>query len=243
MRYQEHKIDWTDATVARLWDYYSRTPPYSEIYFSKRFGDRMLRRSGLPLRDRLRVLDFGCGPGYIWEHLKAMDSRWEYCGLDFSPDSIAKLQARAKGHPGFEDAQAIAALPSGFAEASFDAVLLFEVVEHLRDEHLDATLNEIRRVLKPRGHLVVSTPNAEDLSSGTRHCPECGAIFHEWQHVRSWSAEALTDKIGAFGFKGEKIQTLDFSARGLRGAARQWARRLWHGRPNHPHMIALFSRV
>lgn len=59
--FKEHEIEWGDRKVSRLWNYYSRTPPYSEIYFSKLFGHHILRQSGLPLRESLVVLDFGCG--------------------------------------------------------------------------------------------------------------------------------------------------------------------------------------
>ncbi|MBV9828398.1 MAG: class I SAM-dependent methyltransferase [Alphaproteobacteria bacterium] len=44
-----------------------------------------------------------------------------------------------------------------FPDMSFDGVLLNEVLEHVEDEA--ATLREIKRVLKPAGHLVVMSPN------------------------------------------------------------------------------------
>jgi len=242
MAYAEHLIDWDDATVARLWDYYSRTPRYSEIYFSKLFGDRMLRLSGLPLDQPLHVLDFGCGPGFIWDHLQQLESSWQYTGIDFSPSSIEKLLARAQAQPRFAGARHVSRLPVELPAAHFDGVLLFEVVEHLRDDHLEATLVESRRLLKPAGRLVISTPNAENLDNATRHCPECGAIFHEWQHVRSWSIESLADTLGSHGFKLERMRTLDFAARGVRGMVRQLARGAWHGRRDHPHLIATFRR-
>ena len=239
--FREHPIQWTDQQVSRLWDYYSRTPPYSEIYFSKRFGDQLLKRSGLPLDEDLRVLDFGCGPGFIWDHLQALNARCEYTGIDFSPDSIRKLSEKASGQSRFGGAHVITGLTTPFPDATFDGVLLFEVVEHLKDEYLNATLREISRVLKQSGVLVISTPNDEDLRASTRFCPECGAIFHDWQHVRKWTVESLRERLKSYGFEIRAAQTLDFSAQGARGQVMRFARRLI-GRKVNPHMIASFQK-
>lgn len=34
----EHPIQWDDAKVARLWNWYARTSPFRDLYFAKRFG-------------------------------------------------------------------------------------------------------------------------------------------------------------------------------------------------------------
>lgn len=52
--------------------------------------------------------------------------------------------------------------PYPFPEESFDAVLLTEVLEHLRDYPVRA-LEEVRRILVPGGVLVLTTPNAAYL--------------------------------------------------------------------------------
>ena len=75
-------------------------------------------------------------------------------GIDALEERIA--QARERGHPVVEFRQKHAeTLP--FAEASFDGVLLNEVLEHVENEA--QTLREIHRVLRPGGHLVVMSPN------------------------------------------------------------------------------------
>ena len=53
-----------------------------------------------------------------------------------------------------------------FPDASFDLVTCTEVIEHL--EHYRSTLREIRRVLKPSGTLVITTPNILNLKSRIR---------------------------------------------------------------------------
>lgn len=242
-----HEIEWTDGQVSRLWDYYARTPPYSEMYFARRFGRLLLRDSALPLAQPLQVLDFGCGPGFIWDHLQALDAAWQYTALDFSPRSVAALRERATGHPRFRAAIHAAQLPTELAASAFDAVLLFEVVEHLNDAYLDSTIREAARVLKAGGVLVVSTPNQEDLSLARQFCPSCGAIYHPWQHVRSWSVASLEHCLAAYGFRLVRHRGTDFEARegtlsGRLHAAKGLVRRaLGRGRRD-PHLLAVFQK-
>lgn len=54
----------------------------------------------------------------------------------------------------FSQADVVAGLP--FADCTFDAVCLADVLEHL-ERPVDA-LKELRRVTKPKGHIIVSTP-------------------------------------------------------------------------------------
>ncbi len=246
--FMEHKIEWDDKKVSRLWNYYSRTPPYSEIYFSKLFGHHILRQSGLPLGESLDVLDFGCGPGFVWDHLHQMGAHWQYTALDFSPDSVKKVIEKANGKMNFKGAQHVSSLPADLPESYFDVVLLFEVAEHLNDAYLDGTLAEVARLLKQGGVVVISTPNEEDLSKSQKFCPECGAIFHEFQHVRSWCVASLTDRLKQHGFSLRMAKTLDFTAqdftaRGILRKIKRIAQRLIKGDSDKPHMIAVFQKV
>jgi ubiquinone/menaquinone biosynthesis C-methylase UbiE len=98
------------------------------------------------------VLDAGCGSGYGAAELASAAS---VTALDISHDALLHA-ARSYARPGMRVAQGnLEALP--FADASFDLVLAFEVIEHL--EHWQEMLCEARRVLKAGGVLLVSTPN------------------------------------------------------------------------------------
>ena len=69
------------------------------------------------------------------------------------------------------------------------------------DSHLDVTLQELRRILKPRtGYLFLTTPNNENLEASTVFCPECGAVFHHYQHLRSFTVDSLQELMHSHGF-------------------------------------------
>lgn len=99
-----------------------------------------------------RVLDAGCGSGYGTAEL---GNAAAVVAIDISADAVAHAR-RAFSRPGVEFLQsACESLP--FADASFDLIAAFEVIEHI--DHWREMLAEARRVLRPSGVLLVSTPN------------------------------------------------------------------------------------
>jgi SAM-dependent methyltransferase len=107
----------------------------------------------------MRVLDVACGEGYGSALLARHASR--VVGADISPDAIGHARARYADVPNVEFAAAdCAALP--FADASFDAVVSFETIEHIRAQ--EDFLDEVRRVLRPGGLFVLSSPNKLEYS-------------------------------------------------------------------------------
>lgn len=102
--------------------------------------------------------------------------------LDFNPD-YAQAACNKQPQVTFVCGDAIN-LP--FADHAFDAVTMFDVIEHIPD-HQKAVI-EALRVLKPNGFLLISTPNENwrfpYYSLMKSICPEEGAIMAEWGHVR-----------------------------------------------------------
>ena len=98
------------------------------------------------------VLDAGCGTGYGAAQLLRASKVF---GVDASMEAIDHAR-RNFSRAGVQFLQAVCeSLP--FAEGSFDLVVAFEVIEHL--ERWENFLAEARRVLRPAGMLLVSTPN------------------------------------------------------------------------------------
>jgi SAM-dependent methyltransferase len=98
-------------------------------------------------------LDFGCADGgYAAELLRAGAER--VVGVDVDPERIAVANARCLSGASFRvfDGKR---LP--FHDGQFDGAFVNEVMEHVVDEA--AVLGELRRVLGPKGVLVVISPN------------------------------------------------------------------------------------
>lgn len=105
-----------------------------------------------------RVLDLGSGSSEIAARLA------EQGALAFAADrSVAALAAAAAegGKRVHAVGTDIGALP--FADASFDKIVLLEVIEHLPEEAIARYAPELRRVLAPGGRLLVTTPNYRSL--------------------------------------------------------------------------------
>jgi len=100
-----------------------------------------------------RVLDAGCGAGYGSAELARIAE--SVTGVDVACEAVEYARAHyPAAHLEFKQAS-VTELP--FADASFDLVVAFEVIEHL--ENWRGFLEESRRVLAASGQLIVSTPN------------------------------------------------------------------------------------
>jgi SAM-dependent methyltransferase len=117
------------------------------------FNEHVARyRFAARFADRAIVLDAGCGTGYGARELANAAS---VAGIDISAEALLHARREFGGpHVRFLGADC-EALP--FRDASFDLVVAFEVIEHLA--HWQQLLTEAKRVLRPAGVLLVSTPN------------------------------------------------------------------------------------
>lgn len=87
-----------------------------------------------------------------------------------------------------------------FADERFDAVTMFDLLEHVTDDR--QAIREAFRVLRPGGFLMVSTPNENWRFPYYRlmkpHCPPEEKLFSEWGHVRRGYSRKEIEKLVGF---------------------------------------------
>ena len=159
--------------------------------------ERIANLLGKPLQD-IRMCDIGCSRGQFVA--AAITAVCHAEGVEPAPQ-IAQA-ARDAGLPvrtGLLEDQ-------HFPDANFDALTLFEVVEHLCAPL--PLLAECRRILRPGGILLISTGNAE---SWTTQC--MGArwdyfdMARDWGHISFFNPRSMARLAANAGFDVERIET------------------------------------
>lgn len=109
------------------------------------------------LPDGYRVLEVGCGTGFVLKELVHICQRGEVIGTDLYPEAVAFASARAGCQVLVGDV--LKPLNLGL----FDVVCAFDVIEHLDDDV--SILQGLRKLLKPGGTLLVTVPAHQYLWS------------------------------------------------------------------------------
>lgn len=147
-----------EPMIARLQDFYElpQVPTDAGPFRLQRMlltMTRVLRELPGPAR----MVDIGCGSGEATQQIAALaraaHAEHHVAGGDWAHGPL--LRASKRGIPVFRGSLEPPGLP--LATSSVDVVILNEVIEHVVDT--DMAVAEVRRVLRPGGHLLLSTPN------------------------------------------------------------------------------------
>lgn len=133
------------------------------------------------------VLDIGAGDGSF---LKRTPPGWKRFASEST--EVTRAMLRDAGINVIEDIDRAAAE----SPASFDLVTLFQVIEHIADHR--PVLTTARRLLKPGGLIVLSTPHATELLEQMKatRCPDMPP-----NHITKWTEKSLGIALNQTGFE------------------------------------------
>lgn len=143
------------------------------------------------------VLDVGAGYGFFLAALA--QAGYAATGLEISPHAAAEARRRRRAAIVVQGAEA----PFPFADDQFDAITLFDVIEHLAD--YPATLRSCWRCLRPGGKLLVITLNAHSAAR-----PLLGrrwAWYQDPTHRHMFTGRMLRTGLVAAGLTVETLST------------------------------------
>jgi SAM-dependent methyltransferase len=176
----------------------------------------LLLRTSPPPAD---LIELGAAPGAQCLALSRLGYRVTGVDLGAAPDAWGDDPARSTAAT-FERARIKLVVwnldepPYPLDDASFDVTLMTEVLEHLRDYPLRA-LRQVRRILRPGGILVLTTPNAASLQNRFRLMAgrSVSTPLPDWmyglphaRHAREYTARELRELVAEAGFE---VVTLD----------------------------------
>jgi SAM-dependent methyltransferase len=158
-----------------------------EIFDARHAAMLRLIEKQVPRRGRL--LEIGAAAGFF---LKAAErAGWDAAGIELSAEAVKFARGELKLDVRQETAENLT-----FPPASFDAAVMFDVIEHLLDPLL--VLRHVRAALKPGAILVVSTPNFNAL---TRFALGLDwAVLSPAEHLFNFSARSLELALRRAGF-------------------------------------------
>ena len=138
-----------------------------------------------------RILDAGCGEGFVVSYLLQGNDGLTITGIDCSLEAIEMARQMVPGV--LFDVGDLREMPYG--DDSFDLVMCLEVLEHLPDPHRG--LRELRRVTS--AHCLVSVPHepffrATNFLRG-KHVPAWG---RDPEHLQHWTAKQFRHLVGQY---------------------------------------------
>lgn len=103
-----------------------------------------------------RLLDVGAGLGYF---LSAINDNWEKHAIEISSYAIEQINNRYKNITIYKGTLGEIALKKNF----FDVIMYYHVIQHISDPQKE--LNILYEILKPKGVLIVGTPNISSIAA------------------------------------------------------------------------------
>ncbi len=137
--------------------------------------------------DVVRILDVGCGEGFVQQWLPA---RCSVVDVDISVASLRRVN-------GPRVAADICWLP--FPDRTFDLVMANDVLEHLSTDRREKAIQELARVSSR--FVLVTVPLLEDLNLASVRCADCEMFYHVNHHVKCFGLAELRGLLSQVGYR------------------------------------------
>ncbi|MGK4566521.1 class I SAM-dependent methyltransferase [Flavobacterium sp. 3HN19-14] len=184
-------------------DYISHTDGkrtfFEKIYqFIKNIAlDRKVKLINSLAKQKGNLLDIGAGTGDFL--LRAKNDGWNITGVE--PSSKAKEIATQKGLSLFDES-------TGIKSGTFDIITMWHVLEHVPD--LDFQIKELKRLLKPNGHIIIAVPNFNSYDA--EHYGAFWAAYDVPRHLWHFSKTAIEKLFAKESFQLVLILPMQFDA-------------------------------
>jgi len=156
----------------------------------------------------LTLLSIACSSGVFEEQIR------NKFGISVFGIDAAEHSLRIASERGISTVRGDVAKPLPFAGGSFDFVFAGEIIEHIFDTR--SFLMEINRVLKPDGHLILTTPNLARLDDRIKllfgKTPRQTSPLHPYLHlhIRPFTFDSLKNALSETGFANIVLRTNAF---------------------------------
>jgi MPBQ/MSBQ methyltransferase len=203
------------------------SPPQRKDFLTAKsdFVHEMVKWGGLDkLPPGTTVLDVGCGIGGS-SRILAKDYGFEVTGITISPNQVQRAQELTPQGVNAKF-QVDDALALSFPDNSFDVVWSIEAGPHMPDKAKYA--QEMMRVLKPGGILMVADWNQRDDSSLPLNFwekPVMRQLLDQWSHPAFASIEGFSELIAETGLVEGEVVTADWTQETLPS----WLDSIWQG--------------
>lgn len=202
---------------------------------------RVLRAIPGECRD---LLDIACASGSL-THLAATERpELAITGVDISRDQIEFANQKIAPLAPHSTFLCIEPGPLPFPDHAFDAVSTIELVEHLTPAQTRNLIREIRRVLRPGGIWIATTPNSASLWPLLEFALELHSpVKYSHQHVSKFTPSSIRQLASEHSLAVKELETFFFISPFLTWISRHLAGRVlrWESRLPLPGSLILLA--
>ena len=147
------------------------------------------------IKQRDKILDFGCGHGYFVQALARI--KLKCFGFDIGSEKISHHQ-----NGNITNKSSLLE----YKEGGFDVITLWHVLEHMQDHH--DILKQLNQKLNPNGRIIIAVPNTNSYAF-KRLGTKWGWLQQPYTHINQYNAQNLQLLLQQNGFIIEKLVSSD----------------------------------